>query len=152
MREFNLHASITVVLTPTVKIVKIRRQFKLISLCPVRERQKTKAGKNMIGSNETMIIWEEKKEEKKKVLIVWRDFFFFNIGLYKVIIHQANYSCATVYASHIVPKYCHLWNLWEESYFCSGKNWDTDIGAKGITCFILCWSPSHTHLLLFIQP
>lgn len=55
---FTFHASITMVLTPAVKIVKISRQSKSINLCPVRERQKMKAGKkkNVIGSNETMTI------------------------------------------------------------------------------------------------
>lgn len=52
---FTFHASITMLLAPAVKIVKIRRQSKSISLFPARDRQKMKAGKNVIGSNETMI-------------------------------------------------------------------------------------------------
>lgn len=144
---FTFHASITMVLTPAVKIVKIRRQSKSINLCPVRERQKMKAGKNVMGSNETMTIWEEKKE--------WSDCLKRIFSFQYRIIQSHNtpkQHLMVLYVSHIVPTYCHICNLWERVIFLQWQNWDTNTGAKGITCFILCWSPPHTHLLLFIQP
>lgn len=33
---------------------------------------------------------------------------------------------------------------YNSSFFCSGKNWDTNSGAKGITCFILSTDLPHT--------
>lgn len=137
---FTFHASITMVLTPAVKIVKIRRQSKSINFCPVRERQKMKAGKNVIGSNETMTIWEEKKE--------WSDCLKRIFSFQYRIIQSHNtpkQHIMLLYASHIVPTYCHICNLWVRVIFLQLQNWDTNIGAKGITCFISCWSPPHTH-------
>lgn len=115
---------------------------------PCEGKAEDESRKNVIGSNETMTMWEEKKE--------WSDCLKRIFSFQYKIIQSHNtpkQHIMVLYASHIVPTYCHICNLWARVIFLQWQNWDTNIGAKGITCFILCWSPPpHTHLLLFIQP
>lgn len=130
---FTFHASITVVLTPAVKIVQIRRQSEGISLCPARDTQKMKAGKNVIDSNETYYL----RGKKERIFpLQYRIIQSHNTPMQHIVVLQYMYLILCLNISTSVSH--------NSSFFCSGKNWDTNSGAKGITCFILSTDLPHT--------
>lgn len=143
---FTFYASITMLLAPAVKIVKIRRQSKSISLCPARDRQKMKAGKNLIGSNETMITWEGKKGGdclERIFSLQYRIIWSHNTQRQHTVVLQYMYHILCLNISTFVTS--------KSSFFCRGKNWDTNSGAKGITCLILSADLPHTHTPVLVH-